>query len=141
MIAQINPTSSNGDRRNERRDRDDQARDKRPNTPAMGSARGTSHGPVSHEEEKRDGDGPKGDELRVGGGHAVTFSRDAGGAGFFDEALEEKVGGFAGELAGEGEEDFGFAGGEGEGDVDYAEGLGEEGEPGAEVGEGVCWVL
>lgn len=44
-------------------------------------------------------------------------------------------------MAGEHEEDFDFAGGPYQGYVDDAEGLGYEGEPGAEVGEGVGGVL
>lgn len=54
-----------------------------------------------------------------------------------DEALEDEVERFAGELAGEEQEDFGFAGREGEGRVGDEEGLGEEGEVGGEEGEGV----
>lgn len=79
----------------------------------------------------------------MGAGHAVAFSGavDARGSLLFDDAFEGEVDGFAGELAGEHEKDFGFAGGPDEGDVDDAEGLGDEGEPGAEVGDGVGGVL
>ena len=93
------------------------------------------------EDKERDGDAPKGDELGVGGGHAVALAVDAGGAVLLDEALEGEVEGLAGELAGEGEGDLSLAGGEDEGGVDDAEGLGEEGKVGAEQGEVVVRVL
>lgn len=98
---------------------------------------------VAHQQEQRHGHGPEGDELRVAAGHAIAFSGlvDALGPLFFDEALEGEVDGLAGKLAGEHEHDLGFARGPDQGDVDDAEGLGHEGQPGAEVGDGVGGVL
>jgi hypothetical protein len=96
---------------------------------------------MSNEEEKSETDAPESDELGMGGGHAVTLAVDAGGTLFLDEALEGEVEGFAGELAGKGEANLGFAGGVDEGGVDDAKGLGEEGEVGAEEGESVVGVL
>lgn len=55
----------------------------------------------------------------MGARHAVALARDAGRARLLYEALEEEIGGLAGELAGEQEEDLGLAGGEEEGYVDY----------------------
>ena len=60
---------------------------------------------------------------------------------FFDQPLERKVGGLAGELSREHEDHFGFARGPDQGCVDDAERLRDEGEPGAEEGDGVVWVL
>lgn len=77
-------------------------------------------------------------------GHPVTLAsrRMYPGRSFlFDQALERKVGGLAGELAGEHEDHFGFAGGPDQGRVDDTERLRDEGEPGAEEGDGVVWVL
>ena len=76
-------------------------------------------------------------------GHPVPFPCRVypGRSLLLDQALECKVGGLAGELAGEHEDHFGFAGGPDQGHVDDAERLGDEGEPGAEEGDGVVWVL
>lgn len=98
---------------------------------------------VPHQQEQRHGHSPKGDELGVAAGHAVTLARavDARRAFPLDDALQGKVDGLAAELACEHEDDFGFAGGPDQGRVDDAEGLGHEGEPGAEVGYWVGGVL
>lgn len=76
-------------------------------------------------------------------GHTIPFARlvDPLRSFFFDDALQGEIDSFAGELAGKHEEDFGFARGPDQGDVDDAEGLGHEGEPGAEVGDGIGRVL
>ena len=77
----------------------------------------------------------------MGARHAIAAAGNAGGTRLLDEALEEEVGGLAGELAGEEEEDLGLAGGQEESSIDYYESLGDEGEVGAEVGDGICWIL
>lgn len=96
---------------------------------------------VPHEEEQGDAYTPKRDELGVRGGHAVALAMDARRPLLLDEALEQEVEGFAEELAAEREQDLGFAGGEDQGCVHDAERLREEGQVGAEEGEGVVGVL
>lgn len=96
---------------------------------------------MPQQQEQGAGDAPEGDELGVGGGHAVALAVDARRAVLLEEALEGEVDGLAGELAGEHERDFGFAREEDEGGVDDAEGLREEGEVGAEEGEFVVGIL
>jgi len=98
-------------------------------------------GPVPDEQEERDRDAPEGHELGVRARHAVALAVDAAGALFLDQPLEGKVGGLAGELAGEGERYLSLAGRPDEGCVDDAEGLGEEGEPGADVGDVIVGIL
>lgn len=98
---------------------------------------------MPHQQKERHGHGPKGDELGVAAGHAVALAGavDARRALLLDDALQGKVDGLAGELAGEHEDDLSLAGGPDQGRVDDAKGLGHEGEPGAEVGYWVGGVL
>ena len=58
-----------------------------------------------------------------------------------DQPLEQKVERLAAHLSGEHEQDLDLARGPDQGHVDDAEGLRDEGEPGAEVGDGVVRVL
>lgn len=68
---------------------------------------------MPHQQKQRHGHGPKRNKLCMAAGHAITFARLVNTLGpfFFDDALEGEIDGFAGELAGKHEEDFGFAGG------------------------------
>lgn len=96
---------------------------------------------VAHEEEQDQEDGPEGEELRVGGGHAVALAVDAARSFLLDETLQGEIGGLAAELTQEHEGNFDLASGPDEGSVYDAEGLGQEGEPCAEKGEGIFGVL
>ena len=126
-----------------------------------------SRGVMSQEEEKGKGSGEVGEELSVGGGHAVAFSihlytqnfalatrvhpavrfrefwerLGTFGSFLFYKSFQEEIKRFATHLSGEHEEDLDLARRPDERHVDYAERLRDEGEPGAEVGDGVGGVL
>ena len=126
-----------------------------------------SRGVVSQEEEKGKGSGEVSEELGVGGGHAIAFAvhlyaqnislatrlhpavrlreylerLGTFGSFLFYKSFQEEIKRFATQLSGEHEEDLDLARRPDERHVDYAERLGDEGEPGAEVGEGVGGVL
>ncbi len=96
---------------------------------------------VAYEQEKSQGHGPEEHELGVAARHAVALAVDAGGALLLDQALQQEVGRLAGELAGEEEQNLGLARRPDQGGVDDAQRLRNEGEPGANVRDGVGWVL
>lgn len=143
MVVEVDPAPRRDTSNGQANRTDGQSLEKRPGLvdTAVGAAAQDLGRAVANEEEEGEGDAPEGDELGMGAGHAVALAVDAERALLLDQALEAEVDDLAGELAGEHQGDFDFAGEEDEGRVDDAEGLGEEGEVGADEGEQVVGVL
>lgn len=96
---------------------------------------------MSKEQEQRQAEREKRHELGVRRRHPVSFPMHLWRSFLLQYPLQSKAENFAGNLSAEHEENLDFAGRPDQGRVRNAEALGNEGEPGAEVGYGVVWIL
>lgn len=96
---------------------------------------------MAHEQEQGGGDGEVSGELCVAARHAVALAVGAGGSLLFDQALKGEVERLACQLPREQQRDLGLPRRPHQRRVCYTEPLRHQGQPGAQVGYGVRWVL